>query len=454
MKSFFTCSRIGSTVLALSLLVGCATTTERVHPDFARRERATERLLVLPMDVKIMQVGFTGDNARIPAREAAVTADLARLVPALLTQRGHSTQLLDLDAVTDAPDLRFVTEQVRTAYESVSKQLYEQINLPEDKRASIRASLGPVVNRLADYADADALVLVRGNGFEKTRGMIAKDVVAATLLATLTGQALVQPTSGLVTEVALVDGTTGDVLWTNIGFANADTENLTALLKTFPLPHARRALVASTASAVKPVPDAPVAQVVADVPALVPARTPSTTTARPAPSAPQPARPVVTLAAAASVQPVAAKPPTPAMIIALAIDQDSRDWQPRLRDASAAGALIELVPAGQDSKAWSEMVALHTIFSAHPVADLVASWTAELAAKDPQATLAQTTAADGSITLSYESPALHEKGIRRFMSGSDGVYMVAYHARPQTYDQGAYSLWSTIVAGASLEAND
>ncbi len=141
------------------------------------------------------------------------------------------------------------------------------------------------------------------------------------------------------------------------------------------------------------------------------------------------------------------------MIIALAIDEDERDWQPGFRDASIKGALIELVPQGDDITGWSEMVALHTVFTPLPVATFVANWQAELAAADPQARYSQTAAADGSITVEYESAAFREKAVRRFVRGTDGVYMLAYHTRPQAVDQAAYDRWRKIIADASLEAN-
>ncbi len=145
--------------------------------------------------------------------------------------------------------------------------------------------------------------------------------------------------------------------------------------------------------------------------------------------------------------------PAPDLVIALAIDEDGRDWQPGFRDASVKGALIELVPAGSDIKSWSEMVALHTIFTPLSVAAFVANWQGELVAADPRVIHSQTTAADGSITVEYESAAFREKAIRRFMRGTDGVYMLAYHTRPQAVDRAAYDRWGKIIADASLDAN-
>lgn len=46
---------------------------------------------------------------------------------------------------------------------------------------------------------------------------MTKDIIAGALLGLLTGTAVVPAQEGAALEVALIDGTTGDVLWVNRG---------------------------------------------------------------------------------------------------------------------------------------------------------------------------------------------------------------------------------------------
>jgi hypothetical protein len=52
-------------------------------------------------------------------------------------------------------------------------------------------------------------------GFEKSAGMVAKDIAAGVLLALVTGTAPISASQGSQVEVALIDGDTGAVLWVN-----------------------------------------------------------------------------------------------------------------------------------------------------------------------------------------------------------------------------------------------
>ncbi len=245
--------RVSLWLVGAALLAACAPTltTVREHPDLARAERPLQRLLLLPADVEVQRIVFNGDNARLTDKETAMARQLAVTVRPLFERRGYEVQDLDLDLATaESPDLRFSLEQVRTAYNKASGQLYQKAALPKEQQASIRTSLGPIVNGLAEYGHADALVLVRCAAFEKSGGVIAKDIMAATLLAALTGVAAMSPNEGIMAELALVDGTTGDVLWTNVQtIAQASEPNLETLLTELPRARPRPPVTPSPALA-------------------------------------------------------------------------------------------------------------------------------------------------------------------------------------------------------------
>jgi hypothetical protein len=85
----------------------------------------------------------------------------------------------------------------------------------EQQSKTFKVGVGPIANLFAVAGGADALVLTRYFGFDKSGGQRAKEVVANVLPAVLTHVAASSPGAGGRVEVGLVDGMSGDVLWTN-----------------------------------------------------------------------------------------------------------------------------------------------------------------------------------------------------------------------------------------------
>lgn len=114
---------------------------------------------------------------------------------------------------------------------------------------------------------------------------------------------------------------------------------------------------------------------------------------------------------------------------------------------------MELVPAGDSVQSWKEMVAQQTVFTPATLNEYIATWELGLINVDPDAELEKTKNADGSFTIVYSSAKADESGIRRFIKGSDGIYMIAYHVRLQYNDPSKTAIWSKIIAEAKLVPN-
>lgn len=145
--------------------------------------------------------------------------------------------------------------------------------------------------------------------------------------------------------------------------------------------------------------------------------------------------------------------PTPDMSVSFNPSSDTREWQPQFMDANLSGFIMELVPAGDSIKSWKEMVAQQTVFTPAGLNEYIATWELGLINADADIELQKTTNADGSITIDYSSNKANESGIRRFIKGSDGIYMIAYHVRPQYKDSSKTAIWSKIIAEAKLVPN-
>ncbi|MBK6509342.1 MAG: hypothetical protein IPG06_07675 [Haliea sp.] len=123
-----------------------------------------------------------------------------------------------------------------TGYDNAKEELQHGKAISLEEAKNIRASLGEVATRVAAAAEADAVVLVRFGGFEKSEGQIAKDVGTSLLIGVISlGTVIpIQPTSGAFTEVALIDGYSGDILWTDIRGGALSSELTDMLLDQLP----------------------------------------------------------------------------------------------------------------------------------------------------------------------------------------------------------------------------
>ena len=206
----------GIAILVIFLNVGCALTTVREHPDFASAKRKVNTVAVIPPEVEIVRLVFDGDNQRIPQREREVFEQLKTQIPQLLKERGYEVRDSQLESLhEDQDDIRYELEQLKTAYKQASKELYEKPAVPPEEAYKYNVSVGPIINQFAERAGVDALVIVYCSGFEKSGGLQAKEIVASALLAALTGSYVVSQNQGASIEAALIDGTSGDILWSN-----------------------------------------------------------------------------------------------------------------------------------------------------------------------------------------------------------------------------------------------
>lgn len=225
-----------TTCVLAALLAGCSTTTVRSHPEFAAAKRNVRSVALVPADTQIVRLNFTGENERDATAEAAMRSQLADAAENALRTSGYAVTRTLLDRIDKGDkQLGFEYEQLNEAYARVSKDLYRSARVSQAESTSVKAGVGTSVNVLALAADADALLLARYRGYTKSGGMVAKDVIAATLLAVVTGVIAVPAKDGNAVEVALIDGVTGDVLWTNTASApGAGTGTLGTALGALP----------------------------------------------------------------------------------------------------------------------------------------------------------------------------------------------------------------------------
>lgn len=60
---------------------------------------------------------------------------------------------------------------------------------------------------------------------------------------------------------------------------------------------------------------------------------------------------------------------------------------------------------------------------------------------------------DSSIFLTSNSKVQDNMSLRRFIKGSDGIYIIAYSVRPKLKNDEIFKTWSDIIRSATLKPN-
>lgn len=214
-------------LLFLALLQGCSYTSERQHPDFDSSRKFIERVAILPPSVSIQLKTFTGEDEHLVEKEQAVREYLDKQARSVLSKNGYHVCDIHIEELTASdPELAFQTEQLKNAFDAASRDLYGGESVAADDYKRFRVTVGPIVNRFAELADADALLFIEFSGIVKSEGQMRKEIAANLLLGVLTGSYAHPVSEVAVVEVALLDANTGDVLWTNVKSAASVSGNV------------------------------------------------------------------------------------------------------------------------------------------------------------------------------------------------------------------------------------
>jgi hypothetical protein len=149
----------------------------------------------------------------------------------------------------------------------------------------------------------------------------------------------------------------------------------------------------------------------------------------------------------------AAYVPTPDSAMTFKMGEDARPWTMVFQNGDRSRIIAEFTIAREDIEHWSEMVAQQIDSGKLPLDAHFKNWVAMLERADPKIVITQQKLGDGSVLATYDSAAFDELSVRRFIKGTDGIYMLAYHVRHRRKKPEIWELWTKIVSNASLLPN-
>lgn len=206
------------TLLSVLILTACSQTSVRHHQDFQEVAKNIESVVILPAQVEVQLINFDSDNEILEERSELIKKQIKEI--ATLKLKSENLEVIEFnfaEEIAKDAEFAYAVTQVKESWETAKQDMYETGLISESDKAKFQTDLGDVLNAIQEKTGADSALLLTYSAFEKSEGMIAKDVASSVLIGVLTMGAVVpiQATEGAFIDVALIDASSGKVIWAN-----------------------------------------------------------------------------------------------------------------------------------------------------------------------------------------------------------------------------------------------
>lgn len=201
-------------ILSIILTCSCSITSMRVHPTLADELQRIEKVVIIPPAVSIKAKTLTGEDYHLVDEEQIVAKKLTAIAKRKLQDSGYQVVDFDFEALTSKDeDFALLVNNIREEFNRLKTEIQYGKFISTHKARQFHVSVGETINVIAYKSLADAVLLINHTGYKSSDAKVAKEIATSILLQNLTSDAI-QSTGG-TTEAALIDGTTGDLLWTD-----------------------------------------------------------------------------------------------------------------------------------------------------------------------------------------------------------------------------------------------
>lgn len=205
-------------LLSVITLTACSQTSVRHHQDFKEVAKNIQSVVILPAQVEVELISFDSDNEILEERSNLIKAQIREI--ATLKLKSENLEVIDFnfqEEIAKDAEFAYAVTKVKESWETAQKDMYEQGLVSEGDKSKFQTDLGDVLNAIEEKTGADAALLITYSAFQKSDGMIAKDVASSVLVGVLTLGAVIpiQQTQGAFIDVALIDSASGKVVWAN-----------------------------------------------------------------------------------------------------------------------------------------------------------------------------------------------------------------------------------------------
>ena len=249
---------IGLCVLVLAIMAGCVPAHFRANPQLQEKVQSIHTVAIMPPGIKVYQLAVGGgtqlmDEETVAATQivaAAIEKELGRHAGVVFKPFPSPSAILAISNDLAAAGLTDELEDTQALFEAVSASVLLHTYKDEsdqtfpEKLKNFDYSLGPEVQRLARLANADALLFISGVDHISTGGrkglifleaLIFSPVLLHPLGALSYAMYIASRAGRAILSVAMVDATTGALLWYNVvglqggGYSLTDPHSATDL---------------------------------------------------------------------------------------------------------------------------------------------------------------------------------------------------------------------------------
>jgi len=249
---------IGLCVLVLAIMAGCAPAFFRANPQLQEKVQSIQTVAIMAPGIKVYQLAVGGgtqlmDEETVAATQivaAAIEKELGRHAGVVFKPFPSPSAILAISNDLAAAGLTDELEDTQALFEAVSASVllhtykHDSDQTFPEKLKNFDYSLGPEVQRLARLANADALLFISGVDHISTGGrkglifleaLIFSPVLLHPLGALSYAMYIASRAGRAILSVAMVDATTGALLWYNVvglqggGYSLTDPHSATDL---------------------------------------------------------------------------------------------------------------------------------------------------------------------------------------------------------------------------------
>ena len=198
------------------LLAACSTTKPSLPEAQLAKLHSLRKVAILPPQVEVYSVAVGGAKEQLTQQELQVTNELIDSVRQQLADQGRDAQATGVGTkkADDAEQL-FRDTWLRETYDRIAQGLHPA---PPTTAAAFAADLGAEAKAVTQELGADGLILIRCHAEQRTRGSVAGEMATKLLVGIATAGMFMppgDPAGTIVVDAALVDGGSGNVVWSN-----------------------------------------------------------------------------------------------------------------------------------------------------------------------------------------------------------------------------------------------
>lgn len=212
-------------------LNSCAAPTRlRLHPEFVENPQSVNSITVLPIECHVQYYDLSDENRNHPGRENEIDSLVMPLIPKILESQKYQVTTLSLSADSlDSTDVQNWVADMHASHAASLPRMYPRGDISMEEILNYAGHISADIVGWYPGEETDAYLLVQYSGFKRSPGALAAGMGGGIVLGVLTGVVVIPLPEGGTMQAALVDATSGNILWHNV--ATVDDYSLNKLIE-------------------------------------------------------------------------------------------------------------------------------------------------------------------------------------------------------------------------------